>query len=365
MSDQAVTRANPLPGWETIFRPRMGLKHLVAFLRRSSTAIHAGIDVRKLWEMEAKRAPARLQTPFRAILERISLGDSMAESMATQSNLFPSMVIELVDMGEKSGRLEQVLSQLAEQYEQLARLKRTFIAGITWPMIQLTAAVVIVAFLIWFMGEVVPAMGGQAIDVLGIGLVGTSGALTFLGGVLTMAAAILFLFFALRNQWFGETPIRLFLRIPYVGSTLETMSLARLTWTLSMALESGLSAQRSMKMALASSQLPHFIAVTRQVDADLQSGREFHEALRDTHCFSHEFLTMLETAEMSGQLSESMIRLSNEYSQRAEASTKILVTLSTFGIWAMVATFIIFMIFRLAMFYIGTLQDAVNMANGM
>ncbi len=363
-SSQPQPPPAPIPGWEQLFRPRMGLRHLIPFLRRSATAIHAGIDVRRLWELEAKRAPAKFRTPFREIYQRVSDGDTIAEAMAAQGELFPTMVRELVDVGEKTGRLEQVLQQLADQYDQMAKLKRAFVAGITWPMIQLMGAITIITFLIWFMGEVLPAMGGQAVDLLGFGLVGNSGVVKFLGGLSFLAFGFAFLVFGVLRQWFGDLPIRLFLRIPYLGGTIQTMALARMTWTLSMALESGVSAQKSMKMALKNSHLPHFIALTNDVDTNLQAGNEFHEALRKTDRFPSEFLNMLETAELSGQLSESMIRLSHEYSQRAEASTKILVTFATFGIWGLVATFIIILIFRLAMFYLGTLNDALKAANG-
>jgi len=113
-------------------------------------------------------------------------------------------------------------------------------------------------------------------------------------------------------------------------------------------------------MALRSSAMPHYLAVEKQVDQSIVSGFEFHQSLRDTRQFSGEFLNMLETAEISGRLSESMIHLSDEYSQRAETATKVLTTFATFGIWGCVATFIIFLIIRLFMFYLGTLQNALQ-----
>ncbi|MBM4002118.1 MAG: hypothetical protein FJ295_02360 [Planctomycetes bacterium] len=343
-----------------IFRPRMGLRYLLPFLRRASTAIHSGIDVRKFWEMEAKRAPDRFRSSYQNILERVSRGDTMAEAMNAQGELFPPMVRELVEVGEKTGRLEQVLERLAEHFDHMSRLKRTFISGIAWPMMQLAAATFIVGFLIWFLGEVVPAFGGEAIDILGFGLLGNSGLIAYIGIVATIVAGAMLAYFAIRRQWFGDVPLRMVLRIPYIGNTIETMALARLTWTLSMALESGVDARGSIRMALRSSAMPHFLAVAKQVDESIVAGFEFHQALRDTRQFSAEFLNMLETAEISGRLSESMIHLSDEYSQRAETATKVLTTFATFGIWGCVATFIIFLIIRLFMFYLGTLQNALQ-----
>lgn len=342
----------------------MSLRHLVPFLRRAATAIHAGIDVRRFWEMESQRAPSRYRDAFQSIYDKVSVGDTLAEAMEAQGDFFPVMVREMVDVGEKSGRLEQVLHRLAEHYTHLTKLKRTFLAGITWPLIQLGAALFIVGFLIWFLGEVLPAMGGRPVDILGFGMVGNSGLLKYLGILLSIAILLFMVYAAIRRRILGDLPLRFILRIPYLGTTLETMALARLTWTLAMCLESGVDAKRSMKQSLRSSHVPHFVVLSRQVDEDLTAGHEFHVALRNTGEFSDEFLNMLETAEISGSLSESMLRLSEEYSQRAEAATNTLITFATFGIWGMVATFIVILIFRLAMFYIGILQGALRDAQG-
>jgi type II secretory pathway component PulF len=86
--------------------------------------------------------------------------------------------------------------------------------------------------------------------------------------------------------------------------------------------------------------------------------------LRNAGEFPDEFLNMLETAEISGALSESMLLLSEEYSRRAESATRVLVTFATYAIWGAVATVIVILIFKLAMFYIGILQGALRDAQG-
>lgn len=324
----------------------------------------AGIDVRTFWEMESKRAPARYQNAFQSIYQQVSAGDTLAESMEAQGDFFPVMVRELVDVGEKSGRLEQVFDRLAEYYTHLSQLKRTFLSGIAWPMMQLGAAALIIGFLIWFVGEVLPAMGGQAVDLLGFGLVGNSGLLVYLAMIAGIVFFCVMVYSVIRRRLFGDLPLRLILRIPYLGSTLETMALARLTWTLSMCLESGVDAKQSMRQALRSSHLPPYLAVSRKVEDLIQAGDQFHEALRNAGEFPDEFLNMLETAEISGALSESMLLLSEEYSRRAESATRVLVTFATYAIWGAVATVIVILIFKLAMFYIGILQGALRDAQG-
>ena len=47
--------------------------------------------------------------------------------------------------------------------------------------------------------------------------------------------------------------------------------------------------------------------------------------------------------------------MSNLYQEQARAALNVLATVGGFAVWVMVAAIIIFLIFRLAMYYIGAL----------
>ena len=64
--------------------------------------------------------------------------------------------------------------------------------------------------------------------------------------------------------------------------------------------------------------------------------------------------------ERAGRLPESMAILSQQYQEQARRSMVTLTVLAGFAVWALVAVIIIAMIFRLAFFYIGILNDAAG-----
>ena len=115
------------------------------------------------------------------------------------------------------------------------------------------------------------------------------------------------------------------------------MALARLAWTLSLALNAGIDARRAIRMALQSTQNRYYTQHTAEVDAVIVRGGQFHEALRRSGAFPEEFLTALENAEITGTESESLTRLSEDYQQRAETATLALTVAASFAIWALVA----------------------------
>src|SRR5260221_7235014 len=102
--------------------------------------------------------------------------------MREQHGYFPELMTDMVSVGEHSGALPEVLDGLADHYENILRLRRMLIAMITWPAIQLVAAILVVALVIFILGVVADAggPGSKPVDMLGLGLFGTTGALKWL-----------------------------------------------------------------------------------------------------------------------------------------------------------------------------------------
>ena len=74
--------------------------------------------------------------------------------------------------------------------------------------------------------------------------------------------------------------------------------------------------------------------------------------------FPADFLESVHVGEQSGNLVGSMAQVANVYQEQARAALNILATVGGFAVWTVVAAIIICLIFRLAMFYIGTLSGA-------
>jgi len=274
---------------------------------------------------------------------KIDAGGTLAEALTACGGYFPTLTCDLVEVGEKTGRLDEVILGLAEHYEHLLDLRRTFLMGIFWPGIQLFAAIFIIGMLILCMG-LIPTR--EPINILCFEA-GTRGLITYIFCVTAIVATIVWFVIAVRRGWFGRKPIELALRLPVIGRCLQTAALSRLAWTLSLTLDAGMEARRSIKLALRSTQNAYYTSQMDSVDSAIQLGREFHEALRDTGLFPDEFLSSLEAAELSGTHSESLGRLADEYRDRAKGAAKILTMVATYAVWGIVAAILVLLIFQL------------------
>jgi type IV pilus assembly protein PilC len=344
-----------------ILGPQMGKKTLARLLRRLGQGARAGVGPLESWELEVKSTKsASHKLHLAQIRQDLSHGEPLHQAMARCDGLFPPLCLQMVEIGDLVGRMDDVLTDLADYYDRIVTLRRAFLLGIMWPCIQLIMAIMVVGLMILILGMI----GDGNIDILGFGLTGTRGVLLYFGGVFTIGALGTVAILGMFRGWYGTVPLQVAMRIPAMGTYLRDSSLARMSWTLAMALEAGVDAIRSMQMALDSTQNIVFQHAAPDAVLAIRSGREFHESLRGTGVFPTEFVDSLQAAELAGSESTSLLHLSEMYSQKAQAASKTVTVVSGFLIWGMIAMIIIALIFRIAMFYLGAINEALDMVNG-
>ncbi len=330
---------------------------LARFCNRVGTSLRAGIDIRTIFQREAQHGTARQRDVMDRLSRSVRAGDSIAKALAGENGYFPPLVCEMVEVGERTGKVDEVFLQLGEQYQHRLQLRRAFLIGVFWPALELGVAFIIIGLFILLMGTLVPLQNGKPVfDPLGIG-VGVPGLINYLLIVGGIVAAATFLVWGLARGRFGPWPILALMRVPMLGKTLEMMALSRMAWTLAMANNSGMDPRRSVKLALRSANNPYYNSFQKPLDEQLARGAEMHEAFAHSRGFPAEFVDVVSNGELSGTLPESLLRLSEDYRRRAETSSGMLTVFASFAVWGLVALIIISFIVRFAMFYIGTIQS--------
>ena len=338
---------------------RIRTRRLVELCHRVATATKSGVDIRRIWEIESRQGPAAQQAAASEILRRISGGDPLAVAMR-DTRFFPPLVVEMTDVGERTGKLDEVLFRLGEHYDHGLKMRQTFLIGIAWPVLELAISVLVIGGVIYITGVINDQPGAPGVDILGLGLTGASGALIWFLAVAFLAGSLLLAILALAKGWLGSGPTKLAMQLPLVGGALESLALSRLTWAFALALESGMSAKRSVELAMRASQNGYYEDKTSTVVDGVVKGREFHESFREAGVFPNDFLTALESAEVAGATSESLLLLARTYEDKARMAIRVLTGIATFLTVAVIFGVIIFAIFRVFMFYINTINSALE-----
>ena len=338
------------------------LKTLAQVCRSLSTLLESGIEVRQVFKLASnKTGNGRCREALAGIAKQIDSGDEVSTAMRAQGGAFPDLVTDMVEMSEQTGALPEVLTHLAKHYENNLQLRRQFVSSIAWPMFQLVAAVLIIALLIVVIGMIGGDDKGPNLKSLLFGLSGPGGAVIWL--TCTFGGAFML--------WIGyEVSIRLFaakqildpiwLRVPVLGTCLRSFAIARFSWAYYLTQQTGMTVDRSLMASLKATNNGAFQNAAPELIGRVRAGEEFSTSLAASGLFPEDFLHMVSVAETSGTVPETLFRLSPQFEDQARRSLKALTTTLSGLTWLMVATFIVFFIFRFFLWYVGMINDAVK-----
>jgi type II secretory pathway component PulF len=343
-------------------QPRLSNGALAELCHRLAVETDSGIDIRRTWQREAEMARGRVRPYFEQVRDAVGRGDSLSKSLARTGSLLPPLFLEMAHVGEQTGTLGRVMKRLEGHYRHQVRTTRAFLGAIAWPMFELAFSVVVVGLLIWVLGVLPTRRGGEPIDILGFGLVGTKGLIIYTNFIILCCFGVAGVIYAIKRGKLWTRPLQhAVMRIPVVGHALEKIALARLSWALHLMLNVEMDLRRVVPLALRTTGSDYYIQHTDRIVADIGRGDPMHLAFSRTHAFPAEFVDALTVAEESGRIVESMERLSNRYQEEAESAVKTLSVSFGWFIGLCVMAIIVFLIFRLAGVYFGAIDDALKM----
>src|SRR5947209_6218816 len=97
------------------------LPALVSWCRTLKHSIGAGLDPIKIFRQQAKSGPRALRSLAQETADKLGKGETLEDALEPHRNRFPPLFVELIAVGEQSGRLEDTFSELADYYETTLR----------------------------------------------------------------------------------------------------------------------------------------------------------------------------------------------------------------------------------------------------
>lgn len=308
-----------------------------------ATMLDAGLTIsRSLEVLEDKAGDRHLESMFAGMRRRVSGGETLREAFE-KAEEFPDFLLNMISVGEQSGRLGTTLEEAGRFYEMKANLWRTFISNIIFPALQYVAAVAIISIVLY----VLNTLQGEPTSLTYHLLLGY-GIPAFLYG-----AYRLFAVYGVSARWTQE----FILQIPVLGRLSSNLALARFSVAMHALLEAGISAPEVLGFALKATDNAAFKARQQMARQVVNSGEPFSAALRDTGLFPEDYLSILSVGEETGKLSEKMDWLADHYSQKAEEALRMATKALARLIWVIVALIIIVFVFQIFARYMSALQN--------
>jgi general secretion pathway protein F len=299
----------------------------VAILVRSGVPIEEALSV-----LADESSQAHIKAVLQSIVSELRAGLPLSRAIATQAESFDPLYQGVVAAAEQSGKMGQVLTQLAEFLEKRQALKQKAMGALAYPAMLTGVAFLIVLFLMLY---VVPQIARvfqntkQDLPFSTQFVLGLSHFVVTWGWLLaiTIALAIWLGRRALTKQDLRLRADRVLLNLPLVGPLLLGFETARFANTMAMLVSANvpiLAALHSARDTLANTVLRAAIDST---EVRLREGTSLARALGSQGVFSPILIHLIRSGEASSKLGE-MLKYGAENAEfESEQKTKIVTSL--------------------------------------
>jgi general secretion pathway protein F len=276
----------------------------------------------------------RMRTVAAALLAAVREGQSLSGAMSGRGPEFPEYYWRLVQAGEASGALSDVLSDLARFLERSCEARAQIGSALLYPAILLLAAAaalfVILTVLVptlvpLFRDSGAPLPLSLRVLVDAEAFVVSHGPLLLLALAGTVGAAIVLFRHPDARLAFDRT----ILRLPVVGSLISQRETARFCRTLGTLVHNGVPMLDAMRIAGDVMQNRAFASAVAEAGTSIQEGSGLSPPLLECGLFSELSLRLISVGEQAGQLEPMLMRVADLHETMLQRQVARLVSLMT------------------------------------
>lgn len=296
-------------------REKLGNMELAAFCDQLSMIVSAGISLYEgMSILHEEAADDHTRDILAKINDSLNQGSAFYQALEA-SEAFPKYVIDMTEIGETSGKLEEVFKSLSEYYKREESIQNSIRNAVTYPIIMIAMMFAVIVVLIV---KVLPVFH-QIYTSLGSSLTGFAGKLMSISDALNQYMLIFVIVVAviaaagviLYHSSYGR---KLRKKTKYGLSVASS----RFANCMALALSSGLDSDQGMELARQLVDNPYMetrIDKCRELTA---SGKSFAEAVLETSIFDKIYASMITISFRTGLVDDTMKQISEKYEEETD-----------------------------------------------
>lgn len=268
---------------------------------------------------------------YQSVQQDIISGSSLADAMKRNS-LAGSYEYYSLKIGEESGKIEEVLSEIKRYYERKIKQKRQVSSALTYPVLVLLTAVIAVGFMLnvivpmfeevfnRFQGNL-PTLTQRIIDISDW----MKQYFWFL--ILVIASAGVAFRLLWKKSKFRKFWHMILLKIPLFGRLIKDIESARFCHIMALLTAAKSPLVQSLHMV---SDMISFIPLKESVNSiaeGISTGRALHDCVNQSGFFDKKFTSLIKAGEEVNKLEYSFNQLNDQYNQEIDHKLSILASL--------------------------------------
>ncbi|BCG23034.1 type II secretion system protein F [Pseudomonas tohonis] len=307
---------------------------IALFTRQMATMMKAGVPLLQSFDIIGEGVENQnMRKLVDEVKQEVAAGNSFANSLRKKPLYFDELYCNLVDAGEQSGALENLLDRVATYKEKTESLKAKIKKAMTYPIAVILVALIVSAILLIKVvpqfqsvfsgfGAELPAFTMMVIHlseflqtwwfVVLLGMFGTAFGLRELHR---------------RSKKFRDNVDRGVLKLPIVGDILYKSAVARYARTLSTTFAAGVPLVDALDSVSGATGNVVFKDAVTKIKQDVSTGMQLNFSMRTTGVFPSMAIQMTAIGEESGALDTMLDKVASFYEEEVDNAVDNLTTL--------------------------------------
>jgi type IV pilus assembly protein PilC len=283
-------------------------KHIAGFMRQLSVLVSTGTPVvDAMLALESQTRDPGWRAVISDIRHRVEDGSQLSEAMASQPRYFDTVARSLVRAGESGGKLDAMLSRLAELTRQQLKIRQTVTGALVYPTLLIGVSVAVLAVMMCFVmprfaglfktlgvplpptTKVLMGVSGFLVSFWWLVLLGIAGAIT--GAVLWMRSA--------KGRRMTDTAL---LRAPYFGRIFRSFATAHFARLMGLLMESRVPLLEAVELTRDACRNVHYSELMTSTHEALTRGEPLSYILSRSDLINGSVTEAIKNGERTGQV---------------------------------------------------------------
>jgi type IV pilus assembly protein PilC len=312
---------------------KLPLGELTMFTQQLSSLLVAGLPlVQCLEALQDQTEDPCFRIIIRDVRLDISQGNSFSSSVKKFPRAFNSLFISMVEAGEASGGLAEILGKVAGYFEATVKLTKKVKSAMAYPIGVISLAVVLVNVLLIFVIPVFAAMFadfGAKLPMPTQLLIDVS---HFMGRFWWLIAIICYAIYWTIGK-FCATPKgrrmkdRALVGMPIFGNLIHKIALSRFSRTYATLIRSGVPILRTLEIVATASNKVQIEDACQEIAKHVSQGGQVSEILASNEFFPPMMKHMVKAGEATGNVDGMMNKIADFYDVECDATVSALTSL--------------------------------------
>ncbi|MBO5716172.1 MAG: type II secretion system F family protein [Clostridia bacterium] len=305
---------------------KIKFNEVVLFFRQFSVMLKAGIPLSECLNSLHKQ---KFSIPFRNVLQTVYLdvesGVLLSDAFAKHPKVFPRFFVNMVAIGEVSGSLDKVMTNMADYYENDRRIKKKASSAMVYPSLLIAMIFIVIIFLCLFVlpnfESTISQLGGEVPAITRVVMSISNFIQDYIFILLPGAVMIIFLIVLFFKTKAGKyVKDVLILKLPIISTVQRNLITARFSRAFIILLGSGMNmidVLENLQKMLGNEVLKKKFDFTVE---EVKRGRSISASIAATGLFPPILTQMIKVGENSGNIEEVLESTGTFFDEQVESS---------------------------------------------